>query len=367
MPLPFRGPWLLFGALLSSWPPPSLAACPVPCECSEAARTVKCVGKDLSRIPSGLPGYTRNLFITGNHIPNLGTADLRGLPHLVTLGLSANRINMVEYQAFASLPNLRFLDLSNNLLAYVHPDAFNPVNNSIQELGLSRALYNSSAIQHVATSLSRGGFRHLSKLELADNAIVYLPPGMFVGMSNLRQLDLRNNSLVDIKNGTFADLRLDSIDLSLNALKTLRTGALGDLGVQASLHLYLKENPFVCNCDIEELAAWLNVSTQVQDTEQLVCAFPEDLRNVSLVALAETELDCHAVEDVLHPSYVFLGVVLGIVGMVFLFVLYLNRKGMKTWIISMRDGCHDLMEGYHYRYEIDSDPRVTRVSTTSDI
>lgn len=364
MPLPHRGPLLLLAAVLCSWPSLSSQSCPAPCECSEAARTVKCVGKELSQIPSGLPAYTRNLFITGNHIPRLGPGAFRGLPHLFTLGLSANRINIVESQAFSSLPNLRFLDLSNNLLAEIHPDAFGPTNNSIQDLSLNRALYNSSAIQYLATALSRGGFQHLITLELADNAIVYLPQGMFAGMSRLRQLDLRNNSLVGVKNGTLAGLQLDSLDLTLNALKTLRAGALGDIASQQGLHLYLKENPFVCDCEIEELAAWLNSSTQVQDVEQLVCAYPEDLRNVSLVALGETVLDCHVVEDVLHTSYVFLGVVLGIVGLVFLFVLYLNRKGMKTWIVNMRDGCHDLMEGYHYRYEIDSDPRVTRVSTT---
>ncbi|KAK7926254.1 hypothetical protein WMY93_008564 [Mugilogobius chulae] len=52
--------------------------------------------------------------------------------------------------------------------------------------------------------------------------------------------------------------------------------------------------------------------------------------------------------------------------MVFLFVLYLNRNGMKKWIIEMRDACRDVLEGYHYRYEIDTDPRRTSGSISAE-
>lgn len=69
----------------------------------------------------------------------------------------------------------------------------------------------------------------------------------------------------------------------------------------------------------------------------------------------------------LQTSYVFLGVVLGFVGVVFLFVLYLNRKGIKRWMFDTRDACREALEGYHYRMEVDSDPRLSHVSTTADL
>ncbi|XP_074832163.1 trophoblast glycoprotein-like [Carettochelys insculpta] len=359
------GSWglLLLSLLLA---PLASQACPVPCECSEPAQTVKCVLKELSSVPAEIPQYTRNLFITGNQIARISSQDFQGLPNLVTLSLASNRISTVESQTFSALPSLRYLDLSNNRLATIHPNAFNSRNNSIWELNLSHTLYNSSTIRPVAAAIAQGGFRNLSRLVLANNELLYLPLGMFSSLSSLRHLDLRNNSLVDIKNATFVGLNLEYLDLTMNALKTLRLEALAELGRQLHLRLFLRDNPFTCDCDIEDLVSWLNQSHQVADVEKLACVFPRDLQNTSLMDLAGVELGCHSSQhskNTLQTSYVFLGIVLGIIGMVFLFVLYLNRRGIKMWVNSTRDACRNFMEEYHYRYEIDSDPRVTQVST----
>ncbi|KAJ6663423.1 hypothetical protein lerEdw1_009502, partial [Lerista edwardsae] len=362
-------PWDPPSAVLGSWgllflllAPVSNELCPVSCECSEPARTVKCVQKELTSVPTGIPGYTRNLFITGNQIVHIGSQDFRGLPNLVTLSLSNNRIRTVESRAFATLRSLRFLDLSYNHLATIRADAFSARNNSIRELNLSHSLYNSSAVHPLAAALAKGGFQNLSKLELPSNELVYLPLGMLTSLSKLEHLDLRNNSLVDIKNSTLAGLNLKYLDLTLNAFKTLKREALSVLGRQPHLHLFLKDNPFVCNCDIEDLVSWLNRSQSVVDVEKLTCAFPWGLKNTSLVDLAGIELDCHSShhgERALQTSYAALGVVLGIIGAIFLFVLYLNRKGIKMWANSLRDACHNLMEEYHYRYEKDSERHIT--------
>ena len=71
------------------------ASCPPRCECSEAAQTVKCVSKDLRSIPSGIPGYTRNLFITGNQISRIGPESFKGLDNITTLSLSNNRYGKI--------------------------------------------------------------------------------------------------------------------------------------------------------------------------------------------------------------------------------------------------------------------------------
>uniref|UniRef100_K7F7A6 LRRNT domain-containing protein n=1 Tax=Pelodiscus sinensis TaxID=13735 RepID=K7F7A6_PELSI len=149
------GSWglLLLSLLLAQL---ACQACPVPCECSEPARTVKCVLKELSAVPAEIPRYTRNLFITGNQITRINSQDFRGLPNLVTLSLASNRISSVASQAFSALPSLRYLDLSNNCLVTIHPDAFSSRNNSIRELNLSRSLYNSSAIWPVAAPAVKG-------------------------------------------------------------------------------------------------------------------------------------------------------------------------------------------------------------------
>ncbi|XP_006631463.1 trophoblast glycoprotein a [Lepisosteus oculatus] len=356
-------------ALLLS--PGLCGACPFPCECSEAARTVKCVLKDLKDIPAGIPGYTRNLFITGNQIRRIGPKSFQGLENVTTLSLSNNRINTVESRAFAGLRSLRSLDLSTNQLSGIHPEAFLLENSSLQELDLSQALYNHSAVTPLASSLRLGGGRGLGRLlrlDLSDNGLIFLPPGMFANLSGLQQLDLSNNSLVAIMDSTFLGLDLRKLDLSLNAFKTFKEDSLRELGGQRQAQILLRDNPFVCNCDVEDFARWLNSTSGVPDADRLVCVDPRELHNVSLLSLGELALECHASKGAdlaLQTSYVFLGIVLGIVGVIFLFVLYLNRKGIKKWIYETRDACRELMEGYHYRYEIESDPRLAQISTTS--
>uniref|UniRef100_A0A3Q4GB06 LRRNT domain-containing protein n=1 Tax=Neolamprologus brichardi TaxID=32507 RepID=A0A3Q4GB06_NEOBR len=133
---------IVFCALLAS----VYASCPPRCECSEAAHTVKCVSKDLQSIPAGIPGYTRNLFITGNQISRIGPESFKGLENVTNLSLSNNRISEVESLTFKGLHRLRSLDLSNNQLAVIHPEAFAVLNQSLRELNLSRALYNHSAV-----------------------------------------------------------------------------------------------------------------------------------------------------------------------------------------------------------------------------
>ncbi|MBN3291730.1 TPBG protein, partial [Polypterus senegalus] len=341
--------------------------CPLSCECSEAAKTVKCVGRYLTAIPTDIPGFTRNLFITGNRISKIGPEPFKALENLTTLSLSNNRISVIEPKTFASLRNLRLLDLSNNQLAVISHDAFSTENNSIRGLNLSRAFYNHSSIDDLMGSLCQGSFANLQDLDLSENGIIYLPPFMFSSLSGLKYLNLRNNSIVFVKNSTFYGLSLEVLDLSFNAIKTFKADSLRDFDRQQKVQIQLRDNPFVCTCGIEDFLDWLNITKAVVDAEKLVCAFPKELRNVSLLSLKDTELECHSnehAEIALQTSYVFLGIVLGFIGIIFLFVLYLNRKGIKKWIINLRDTCRELMQSYHYRYEIDSDPRLSQVSTS---
>ncbi|XP_052326228.1 trophoblast glycoprotein-like [Oncorhynchus keta] len=359
------------------------SGCPLRCECSEAAHTVKCVSKDLRSVPPGIPGYTRNLFITGNQISRIGPESFKGLDNITTLSLSNNRITEVESQTFSGLRSLRSLDLSSNQLAVINPEAFTVPGHTLRELNLSRALYNHSSLMNLAMSLRWSTLVELRTLDLSGNRLIYLPSHTFSYLGGLRRLILANNSLVALYNGTFSGLdSLEQLDLTLNALRTVQEEGLAELAsLPPGVRLLLGENPWTCICGMEPFAAWLNSSQgHVGDAEGLVCAFPSDMRNTSLLRLAAGQagvggngvaLGCHRVGEgadlALQTSYVFLGIVLGFVGLVFLLVLYLNRQGIKKRINDMREACTEVLEGYHYRYEHDADPRLSQVSTTADI
>ncbi|KAM6909819.1 trophoblast glycoprotein-like [Xenentodon cancila] len=343
--------------------------CPSGCECFAVTCTVKCVSKALLIVPQNIPGYARNLIITGNNIHQIGPDSFKELENVTNIILSNNRITELASHSFSALTNLRFLDLSGNQLALIHPESLSIPGSPLQELNLSRSLYNFTALTDLTTALRWGGLSGLLRLDLSGNDLALLPPGMFSHVPNLQRLLLTNNSLVAVYSGTFSGMdHLELLDLTHNAFRTFRADALQELERLGSLKILLGNNPYMCSCEIHGFVTWLNKSKAWVDVDAVRCASPEGLTNSQLRGLSIQAIGCvvpvhtEVTDLTLQTSYVFLGVVLGFVGMVFLFVLYLNRNGMKKWIIDTRDACQDVLEGYRYRYEIDSDPRLGHVS-----
>lgn len=280
-----------------------------------------------------------------------------------------HRITQLASHSFSALVNLRFLDLSGNQVALIHPESLSIPGSPLQELNLSRSLYNFTALTDLATVLRWGGLKGLLRLDLSGNHLALLPPGMFSHLPNLQQLFLNNNSMVAVYSGTLSGMNhLEVLDLTQNAFMTFRADALQELEKLGNSRILLGDNPYTCSCEIRHFVTWLNESRAQLDVNAVRCASPRELTNTQLRGLSVQAIGCavpvqEEVADLtLQTSYVFLGLVLGFVGMVFLFVLYLNRKGMKKWINEMRDACRDVLEGYHYRYEIDSDPRLGHIS-----
>ncbi|XP_059699287.1 trophoblast glycoprotein [Haemorhous mexicanus] len=347
--------------------------CPALCECSEPARTVKCVNKNLTAVPPDLPPYVRSLFITGNPLTDLpaGAFPAQRLPDLASLNLSGNHLRTVEAGSLA-LPALRQLDLSGNALVSFSPQAFGEGGSPLEELALRGALRDHGVLLSLAALLQSGALRNLSRLELADNGLLLLPAGMFAALPALRQLDLSNNSLVSLRNVSFQGLgQLQSLNLSDNSLGVLWNSTLAQFrSLPALRHIVLHHNTWVCDCTIEDLVAWLKESDQVEGKEALTCASPDKMLGKALLKINGSDLNCSVPIDLpsqLQTSYVFLGIVLALIGAIFLLVLYLNRKGIKKWMHNIRDACRDHMEGYHYRYEINADPRLTNLSSNSDV
>ncbi|XP_040205948.1 trophoblast glycoprotein [Rana temporaria] len=348
--------------------------CPASCECSEAARTVKCINKNLNKVPTNLPSYVTNLFITRNNIESLqeGTFN-QTLSDLTSLSLSTNHLQELGSHVFKNLPSLRQLDLSNNELENVSPLLFQvapSLSSPLLELNLRSSLYNLSMITLMADALQNGGLRNLQKLDLSGNNLLYVPDGIFGSMPNLKHLDLSNNSLLSFQDGVFANLsHLQTLDLRQNSLKYLKNTTLLEFPSHTGLSVFLSDNSWVCDCNIEPFYRWLKETTVVKNSSGLVCSSPENMRDTQVIALNIPELDCppYITDNSLQTSYVFLGIVLALIGVIFLLVLYLNRKGIKKWIFNIRDACRDHMEGYHYRYEINADPRLTNLSSNSDV
>lgn len=333
-----------------------------------SSQTVKCQNKDLDKIPHFIPNNTKILFVSGNSISRIsGDSFPTRLELLTDLHLSGNELEYVDTMAFNNLPNLVRLDLSNNTLQYFSESAF-PSDSKLQHLNLSRSLHNHSTTDELLNFLRSRNLVQLTVLDLSNNDLVILPSDIFTGLSSLVSLSLQNSSIINIHNGTLRVPPLRDLDLRNNSLKDLSSIMMAEFSLKPDLRIQLAGNPWHCNCFIEDTLMWLKNSTQVVDVQNLTCTNPKDLRRQPLLQLEKYELKCSMeMKGVLGTSYVFLGLVLALIGVIFLLVLYLNRKGIKRWMYNIRDACRDHMEGYHYRYEINSDPRLANLSINSDV
>ncbi|NXC39811.1 TPBGL protein, partial [Penelope pileata] len=335
-------------ALLPLAVPPAAAppgGCPSACYCVATPEQVQCRYERLDEPPSDLPPSVHNLSIAGSNLSVLHRAAFaaRPLPDLRSLRLRHDNIHTIEDMALQGLPALQTLDLSHNPLLSVAPGAFAGVP-LLRTLQLNQALLAAPLEEQLALALHNLTLR---RLELAGNGLRALPTSLLpVG---LEELDLRNNSLQR---------------LAATELLALETPGLRGLRVS------LGANPLQCDCALRPFLAWLRPATaRVPDARSLRCAGPPALRGAALLRLRPEGLGCTADEggeagQLETASYVFFGIVLALIGIVFLMVLYLNRRGIKRWLHNLREACRDQMEGYHYRYEQDADPRRASAAGT---
>ncbi|KAM8834544.1 trophoblast glycoprotein-like [Synchiropus picturatus] len=312
-------------------------ACPSRCVCARDAGTVTCEDWWDSVLPE-LPEWTRTFVLRGGNVSTLqrGAFMNNGSEsEVAALSLSGNGIRSIEPYAFLGLTRLHSLDLSHNQLGFLSARSFHGLQ-QLRSLYLNCSLLP-AALAQLPSALSTESLRNLHRLELAGNRLRSIPPLRF-DIYNLHSLVLTNNSIESVGRE-----EVSSLD------RHRRT------------RLFLAANPFRCNCELEAFYHWVKNSSQCQDAARLVCSEPESKRGLPLEKLRREDVDC-VTENLEAVSYVFLGIVLALIGVVFLMVLYLNREGIKRWLNNIREACRDQMEVYHYRYEQDSDPRLANVA-----
>lgn len=212
---------------------------------------------------------------------------------MVNHGSCPLRMTHMASHSFSALINLHFLDLSGNQLSAIHPEALRIPGSPLQELNLSRSLYNFTALTDLTTALRWGDFRGLLRLDLSGNHLALLPPGIFSDLLSLQQLFLSNNSLVAVYSGTFSGMNnLEVLDLSHNAFRTFGTNDLKELEKLGSIRILLGKNPYSCSCEIQNFVAWLNNSQAQIDVDYVRCISPKGLTNSQLRGLGLRAIGC---------------------------------------------------------------------------
>ncbi|XP_050082348.1 protein toll-like [Anopheles aquasalis] len=149
-----------------------------------------------------LNGVEPDLFA---HLPNLTWLDLR------------ESVTKLPASVFHTLPNLRILDLSLNGMQELLPWQLE----KLGELRLLSLWRNELAnlTQHVFTGLHR-----LERLDLSANKLEHLPGELFVALPNLTELALSNNRLRTLPTGLFrANRALTKVKLAFQQQTGLGT------------------------------------------------------------------------------------------------------------------------------------------------
>ncbi|XP_068442948.1 amphoterin-induced protein 2-like [Clinocottus analis] len=198
--------------------PPSAATCPSCCLC--ASDIISCSGRNLSTLPSDLPGYATRLDLSHNALTVLPVDWIsRPFDRLATLILSRNSISRIEEDAFTVTPHLLHLDLSSNRLTTLNTSIF-------------------------------AGLEELKELLLFGNQIVHVNSGAFSGLYSLQRLYLSGNRLTAFPLGLYWEpggpRNLTFLDLSNNGLSEVPVQIL--LSLTRHGGIYLQENPLVCDC-----------------------------------------------------------------------------------------------------------------------
>ncbi|KAJ8251054.1 hypothetical protein GJAV_G00216730 [Gymnothorax javanicus] len=315
--------------------------CPALCSCSNQASRVICTRRNLEEVPESISVNTRYLNLQENSIQVIKSDTFKHLRHLEILQLSKNHIRQIEVGAFNGLPNLNTLELFDNRLTLVPSQAFEYLsklrelwlrNNPIEtlpgyafhrvpslrrlDLGeLKKLDYISDAafvglINLRYLNLGMCGLKdipnltalvRLEELELSGNQLKIIRPGSFQGLVSLRKLWLMHSQVAVIERNAFDDLKnLEELNLSHNSLHSLPHDLFTPLHQLERVHL--NHNHWVCNCDVLWLSWWLKETVPSNTTCCARCHAPPGLKGRYIGELDQSHFTCYAPVIVEPPT-----------------------------------------------------------------
>ncbi|KXJ25097.1 G-protein coupled receptor GRL101 [Exaiptasia diaphana] len=204
-----------------------IEGCPESCNCrwylsGDVKRiAVKC--KSLTDLPSKIPYETSALMLQENQINTIPNHAFANLPNLLYVDISNNRIFRIKPEAFNNGTSIEVIRLNMNFLMEIPQKTFRPLEH-LKTLDLGRNLIKD------LTKNTFSGLSELSVLYLQDNNISSLPDGVFQHLSKLIFLNLKDNSLKHLSRNTFRGLlSLMHLNLQGNKLSTISQSLFDDL------------------------------------------------------------------------------------------------------------------------------------------
>lgn len=169
----------------------SVGECPSTCrclyQCSSSQTFALCADVHLTEVPRNLSSNVTALYLRNNSISSLHRESFSHLPNLQYIDLSENIISDVEDATFYELRDLGTLYLNRNDLHEINPGMLNISSPNFVHLNLS-----SNRISLVEEK-SFNNIQKMTLLELADNDLEVLPFGILDDLHNLSYLTVGGN------------------------------------------------------------------------------------------------------------------------------------------------------------------------------
>ncbi|KAH8303045.1 hypothetical protein KR018_007913, partial [Drosophila ironensis] len=189
--------------------------------------------------------------ILGKHFPNNSK--------MVNLDISYNDMLSITADLTSRLANLEYANFSENLIAYIEPNAFKNMKN-LRFLDLTTNYQVNISLGENANlrwlSISNNDMRDflwdrldglpmLEELHLHSNWLEKLDMGLFHYLPRLKVLNVSNNNLFEVKRNLFLGLTdqmpLELLDYSSNNLKVLDDSVFCKLGNLKTLNLWFNQ------------------------------------------------------------------------------------------------------------------------------
>nr|CAD7570742.1 unnamed protein product [Timema californicum] len=302
-----------------------------------------------------LPSQTEVLIFTGNFIQELpwnvfGT--FTNLSHLRVVDMSNNGIREIKGKAYHRVANVERLVLNHNDLVisetesanYHHRRVFSNFVNLI-ELHLTDAFADNTP-ENLASDLHdifvSSGLTKLIKLHLEQNEIsIFKDPRIFCDLPSLMDLHLSDNLLTGLHFNITCLEHLRFLDLESNKIAGLTKEDLEILDSfpkrEQNLVLDLRDNPFLCDCAVQELYTWLQTTkVEVRNRDVLRChkGLPESNKGELVLDVRQIQcpLQMAASQSIASSHYataVVLGLLLTVLAVLGIVVVYLYRADIK--------------------------------------
>lgn len=199
-------------------------------------RTALCNNGEWTSVPAGLPGNIEELHLNYNHIQTLQDDSL-SYPSLKTLSLACNRVEKLESNTFQNSKFLESLNLANNSLHIGHQETSHALKTlpKLRVLDLSENMLDEAMVATLLQNLTS-----LEYLNLSGNLLRRVDETSFSDLHQLKELDLQRNIMFEIDSAFNSNLKLQRLNLAFNYLPCLTDFHMTQLVVLNASHNFIE-------------------------------------------------------------------------------------------------------------------------------